>query len=235
MTEVLSISITLRSDTLAGSGEGFGSTIDNDVVFDKKGLPYIPAKRIKGCLKSSACEVLKMFKLSKINYLFEDDEMNKLNENSDFNSVSIIKKIFGSSGNEKGAAIYFSNLNLAESVELVKWFELLGKDDSGNAILKKNDLMDHYTVLRRQTKIDGNGIAEEHTLRTSRVIEKGHVFEGKIEIEENIENAGSLLWLACKNLKKMGTSRNRGFGEIECKLTGVDEININKEFKSLIC
>ena len=44
----MKITIKLLSDALINSGEGFGAIIDSDVVFDDIGLPYIPAKRIKG-------------------------------------------------------------------------------------------------------------------------------------------------------------------------------------------
>lgn len=51
------ISITLLSDTCISDGERYNSYIDNDICYDKYGLPYIPAKRIKGCLRESAMEV----------------------------------------------------------------------------------------------------------------------------------------------------------------------------------
>ena len=50
----MKIFITLRSDLCASSGKGWSATIDNDVCFDEYGLPYIPARRIKGCLKAAA-------------------------------------------------------------------------------------------------------------------------------------------------------------------------------------
>ena len=55
------IKIILKSDTLIGSGEGFGSIIDTDVVFDDLGIPYIPAKRVKGIMLESAEELNEMF------------------------------------------------------------------------------------------------------------------------------------------------------------------------------
>lgn len=45
---VFTFNLELLSDTLIGSGEGWGATIDTDVVFDDFGLPYIPARRVKG-------------------------------------------------------------------------------------------------------------------------------------------------------------------------------------------
>ena len=58
------IQIELLSSTLIGSGSGFGATIDADVMLDECGVPYIPVKRIKGCLKDAAEELLDMFERS---------------------------------------------------------------------------------------------------------------------------------------------------------------------------
>lgn len=41
------IEIQLISDAIIGSGEGFGSLIDTDIVFDGLGVPIIPARRIR--------------------------------------------------------------------------------------------------------------------------------------------------------------------------------------------
>jgi len=67
--------IALKSYTLIGSGEGYGSVIDTDAIFDNYGLPYIPARRIKGLLRESALEISEMnlpqkFETKDINNLF---------------------------------------------------------------------------------------------------------------------------------------------------------------------
>ena len=46
--------IELLSDCLPGSGAGNGSYIDTDCVFDAYGFPFIPSKRIKGCMRETA-------------------------------------------------------------------------------------------------------------------------------------------------------------------------------------
>ncbi|MEF9863935.1 MAG: hypothetical protein RR777_03245, partial [Christensenellaceae bacterium] len=52
------LKITLRSDLCCASGEAFGSSIDNDVCVDAYGLPFLPAKRLKGCLREAARDIL---------------------------------------------------------------------------------------------------------------------------------------------------------------------------------
>ena len=70
---VFKLNLKLLSDTLIGSGEGWGAIIDNDIVFDDFGLPYIPARRVKGCLRESALEVMEMFEQSGISFASRGD------------------------------------------------------------------------------------------------------------------------------------------------------------------
>jgi len=48
------ITITLKSDLCVGSGQGYASYVDIDVCFDKNGVPFIPARRLKGLLRDAA-------------------------------------------------------------------------------------------------------------------------------------------------------------------------------------
>lgn len=48
------IRITLKSDLCAASGDGFSLSIDTDVCSDRYGLPYIPSRRLKGCLREAS-------------------------------------------------------------------------------------------------------------------------------------------------------------------------------------
>ncbi len=48
------LKITLKSDLCAASGDGFSSVIDTDVCSNRNGFPFIPARRLKGCLLEAA-------------------------------------------------------------------------------------------------------------------------------------------------------------------------------------
>jgi CRISPR-associated protein Csx10 len=48
----------LLSDLCPASGDGFAGFVDTDVCFDDLGLPYIPAKRLKGCLRECGLDIL---------------------------------------------------------------------------------------------------------------------------------------------------------------------------------
>ena len=74
------INIELCSDLCPASGAGFGSVIDTDVCYDALGIPYIPSRRLKGCLREAAEDI----------------------------GSSAIKEIFGEAGASTGGSLRFS-------------------------------------------------------------------------------------------------------------------------------
>ena len=46
--------ITLKSDLCAAVGKHYAAMIDLDTALDEYGIPYIPSRRLKGCLKETA-------------------------------------------------------------------------------------------------------------------------------------------------------------------------------------
>lgn len=197
MAKNYTIELTLKSDALIGSGEGYGAIIDSDIVFDDLGIPYIPAKRIKGCLRASADELSEIFRSAKIDYPVK------------------ISKTFGCPGQKQATPVYFSNLVIKEYEKSRKWLEYLTQEYS--AILSKESILSTFTEIRQQTAIDEKeGVADEHSLRTIRVLKKGLTFSGEVLIED--DSVTKSLALACLNLRHLGTKRNRGFGEVEVKL-----------------
>ena len=195
----LFINLKLKSPTLIGSGEGWGSLIDTDIVYDDLGLPSFPARRLKGLLRESALEVMEMFDASESN-LFNKD---------------IIDHLFGTP--QKAGAAAFCNLNLEGYAEAQPWLEWAF--DKYSDLVSTETVIDTLTEIRQQTAIDGStGTAKESSLRTLRLLNKGLSFAGPVD-----GNIGGLeldlLALACANLRHVGSSRNRGLGEVSCLLT----------------
>ena len=56
----MKITIKLLSDLCTASGETHNSMVDTDIVYDEYGIPYIPAKRIKGCIREAALEMMEI-------------------------------------------------------------------------------------------------------------------------------------------------------------------------------
>lgn len=213
----LTIEIDLISPTLTGSGTGFGSVIDSDIVFDETGIPYIPSKRVKGLLRDSAQEMIDALRATKIEWLPSD----------------IINQTFGKPGDEKPAPVYFSDLTVKDYDTVKKWLDYLSQEF--NTYINSHVIMNFFTELRQQTSIDETtGTAEEHSLRTLRLAKKGLTFRGTIDIETNSEDPIKLLFLAAKNLRHMGTKRTRGYGSVRCRLfEGDKEINYLSELEGL--
>lgn len=207
------IELTLNSPTLIGSGEGSGTFIDSDIVFDELGFPYIPSKRLKGCLRDSAIEICEMFQMAGILSF-----INLTSDNTE-NKFKLVTSVFGSKGQKEPASVFFSNLTLKDYDEKNKaWLRYLYI--KFGQIINREAIISTFTEIRQQTAIDKDkGIAKEHSLRTIRVAKKGLVFTGTIDVDfHDITEIEKLLFLACNNLRRFGTKRNRGFGEIGCRL-----------------
>ncbi len=178
--------IKLRSDTLIGSAEGYGNIIDTDIVYDEIGIPYIPSKRIKGILLDSAIELNEML-----------------------NDVIEIKSIFGETGTIQGN-MKIGNFFIKDYAETKEWLKYL---KTKSILINKNNVLKYFTNVRNSTAIDKKtGLAQEHSLRTERVLNKNNIFLGEVEIHPDFANQ---LALICQNIKRIGTKRTRGLGEVE--------------------
>lgn len=187
------IKIEFLSDVLVGSGESLGAIIDTDSVFDDIGLPYIPSKRIKGILLESAQMLNAM--LEQFNYNIPIDE------------------IFGKPGIKEGD-LKIDNFYFDDYENIYNWLKYLSIQYS--PIINKQRIVEQLTSLRNSTAIDEKlQIAKKHSLRKERVINKQLSFIGAVEFNECYEN---YLAIICQNVRRIGTKRNRGLGEIEIML-----------------
>lgn len=211
----LKIELKFLSDALISSGNGFGAIVDSDIVFDEYGLPFIPAKRIKGCLRES---------FEQIDHYFKEILKNNKSETGAFlEKYGRLEKevCFGNEGQTSETGVYFSSLKLKESDSIQPWIEYLSNNDNKfSNLFGKNQILDHFTYYRMQTKINPeNQAAEDTSLRTSRVLAKSesNTFEGSITIsnKDKVESIKRTLVIAARNLKHIGLMRNRGFGNVE--------------------
>lgn len=206
----LTLKITLNSDSLIASGEGYGSVIDSDIVFDELGIPYIPAKRIKGCLRDSLQEIADIF------------------QNSNIDKELTLDKLFGNNKKSLNSSANFSNLKIKDYENNLKWLSYIQNEFS--EYVSSSIVTSFFTDIRQQTCIDDDGVSKDHSLRTSRVLKKELEFEGKIEITSDDKVILDSLLLACINLRRIGSNRTRGFGEISCELYDDKGNELNKNF-----
>lgn len=89
------ITIRLKSDLCTATGYSHGGVINSDVSYDMYGLPYIPARRLKGCLRENA---------------------EFLRDNSDLISENDVFQLFGRPGEDKTSGILVHNAYLLLSL-----------------------------------------------------------------------------------------------------------------------
>lgn len=191
------IKIKLLSDMCVSDGGVYNSSLDTEVCFDRYGIPYIPAKRIKGCLRECGVEL------------------------NDWGKDIDIKAIFGDKGEYANAgALRLGNAYPDNRKSLID--EIV----SGNApvIYHQRNVLDMFSYIRTQTSIDyETGVASEGSLRTMRVIKKGLAFTAEAELDERY---ATQLKMCTDILTHMGISRTRGFGEVALELEKCDEEQI---------
>ncbi len=193
----MKLKIQLLSDMNIATGEGRAGNIDSDVYFDQYGLPFIPAKRIKGILRDTA--------------IFVNNLLNKLNKNK-----LNINYLFGESG-KKPSNLIISNAmieNYEENVEYLKY--ILNKKSSDNErLISIENIIDYFTIIRINTAINEKGSAKDRSLRTIRVLRKDIVFESEIYIPENTID---LFAIVVETVEYMGSNKTNGLGRVKCWL-----------------
>ncbi len=205
----MKIEIETKSAVLLGSGEGRGSLVDADIIFDDYGLPYFPARRLKGLLRESALEIVEMLTLCGAGSLLP--------------KVSV-ETVFGTGSNE--AVVKFYDLKILDYATVSAW--LRWAFDKYSDLFSAEMVLQTMTEIRYQTAIDRQGLARENSLRSSRVLCSPQTFTGQVYLESSCNEAIPLLALACANLKHVGSQRNRGLGKVRaCLWEG--EVNLTSQ------
>lgn len=202
--KTVNVKLTLLSDALIASGEGSGAIIDSDILFDDVGLPFIPGRRFKGCLREAAREVQVMLNQSGLKTLSEQ---------------FFLEEVFGTPGLAEVPQVSFSGLHPEQYEENKAWLTYLN--------LRSEDVLDTLASLRYQIAIEDQdskyqGVTKDHSLRTIRVLNQGFCFKGQITLnhESDFERLLPTLLLACQQLEDVGigAKRKRGLGHVTCEL-----------------
>ena len=191
--------IELLSDLCVADGSGYNSSVDVDVCQDAYGLPYIPAKRLKGCLRECAQEL------------------------NDWGEEIPIKSLFGDEGNKRGACC-IRNAYLEDRDDYLR--EIIGGKEY--ALCHPQNILKNFTYIRNQTAMDyETGTAKKQSLRSMRVVQKGLVFVADVEWDdkESLESNKAHLQDCCAVLKHIGLSRTRGFGNVKVSMEERKPVN----------
>lgn len=194
--------ITLKSDLCLGTGYSYAGIIDSDICYDAYGIPYIAAKRMKGCLREAA-ELIG----------FSEEERNQ---------------IFGKGGEDGINGICIENGYIEDYAYILSDCQKLEQDQ--RKFITTQRILAQFTTAKAQTKINNCGAAEDNTLRFVRTLNHysplkpnqemrfyatvtlpGNLSEEKAkEISEKIEKI-------VKALRNIGMNRNRGLGSVRCE------------------
>jgi len=195
----IAVEIEAESPLHLNSGRA-NVNIDSDIVHDAFGIPYFPAKRLRGLLYESAVELWEMME----------------GTNKEFSS-QLIEELFNRTENSP-VQMMIHDFYLAAGADYQKmadgWAYLSEKYPE---IITQESVLKQYTSTRFRTRIDPEtGTAADMSLRNVRVLDAGTKFYGKIELLGANEQHRALLELALCNLTRAGMNRNRGLGHIRC-------------------
>ncbi len=209
----IELNVTAMSPIHLSSGQA-DVNVDADVIHDRYGMPYFPGRRFKGLLYESALEVREMAQRSRYDKLLKAD----------------IDVLFHHDTDEGDVRLIVPNLYLTDAEEYATlcnaWAELQNKYAS---LITPQDVLREYTSIRYQTRLV-DGVAAKGSLHNMRVVDDGTVFKGILELRgEDASNYLFPLAAAVRNLKVAGLKRNRGFGNIECRMKLLDGSNRTEE------
>lgn len=192
----MKLKIELKSDLCTYAGESFNSQVDLEVVHDECGFPYIPAKRIKGCLREAALELMDFGVISKEEYI----------------------SVFGKGG-KSSSRFSIGNAYLIRYKEMREDLQKNGDKQ----LTHPQNVLNLYTYTRTQTAMTVNGVADESSLRTIRVVKRGVVFESEIILDNGSEEIWKVLDKAAGQVKHIGLGRTRGLGQVELVLESLND------------
>ena len=196
----MKVEILAKSPLHLGSGKA-DVVLDAEVVHDKYGLPYFPAKRLKGLLYESALE------------------MAEISQEQWF-TINDVNALFGHNA-DTATGIILDNFYLPNYAKIYDDWQYLSS--KYKALFTREAVLTEYTSIRYQTSIDkATGTTVDGSLHNMRVVNEGTAFVGEIYLSEDTDLNRKILAYALKNLRFAGAKRNRGCGQIECNIIPED-------------
>lgn len=200
--KTLKVAIELLSPLHLGSAKA-DVVIDSEAVHDQYGMPFFPAKRLKGLLYESALEMAEFAA--------------ELPENESWFTIEQVKELFGEI-NSYESGFSMNNFTLADYEDKCNdWSYLNARYPN---IFGREEVWQTYSNVRYSTAISDKGVALHSSLRNMRVVDEGCIFYGKIRLKDSNETNRKIIEYALLNLRYVGAKRNRGFGEVKCYIVG---------------
>lgn len=207
------IHITLYSDFCSGNGYSYYGTIDSEAEHDTFGLPFIPARRLKGCLRECA-------RLLRDSRLWEE-------------STDPLNYLFGVSGDDSTKGIKIENAYISGYEQIKVGLKLIQENKEIKKYISPDEVLDLFSDVKAQTKME-NGVADDNSLRFTRIIHQFSPFdkENRLEFIAKVEypdGQEDKLKQICKALRHIGMNRNRGLGCVKCEFKAEDKAADTKD------
>ena len=204
MTPDLQLHIKLKSDATFGRGEGTPGEVDTEVEYDAFGLPFFGGRALKGALVQECADLL--YALGQC----EGDRWWKAAET-----------LFGRPGStsDTAGALVVGDAQLPERLRQAVASAVT------NAGLLPHQVLASLTSVRRQTANDvQTGAPLDKTLRAMRVVLRETDFLANLRFRMQVNDDCLAFLAACTAaLRRLGTGRSRGRGEVECWLTDAED------------
>lgn len=189
----------LYSAATFGRGDGVAGLVDQEVEYDASGLPFLRGRALKGLLAEECANILFALEVQ--------------GRSAGWDTVA--QRLFGSPGSTDAeiGLLRVGDGRLPEPLLTAVKAAVAQKD------LRAEEVLASLTAIRRQTSMNEEGAPEKGSLRSTRVILPGTVFEAALEFGEPPDERTLGLLAACVLAwRRAGTGRNRGRGRLQANL-----------------
>lgn len=204
----LMLEFTLKSDATFGRGDGVAGLVDEEVQHDEYGLPFLNGRTLKGLLVEECADIL--FAITRA----------QPNQRERWERAA--QGLFGNHGSraEEMARMRVGDAHLPDDLR-----DAVAKDFRDNDKLKRFDMLEALTTIRRQTAMDPQtGAPLENTLRSSRVILRETIFQARLDFSDQPTQDELALIAACvKAFHHAGSGKTRGRGQLDATLVAQEQ------------
>lgn len=202
------IRLELESDATFGRGSGIPGLIDQEIVLDRYGRPYLHGRTLKGLLSEVCSEILYGLRAG------AQDLSSSWMEAAD--------QLFG----QPGSTLKTQGKMRVGHARLPHGLRIAIQKAVGSGAWTPDEVTAALTTVRQQTALEVGGAPDPHTLRAARVILRRTVFYADLHLPDDPTERQKGLMAACvKGLRRAGLARNRGRGRLTASI--VDDAGKN--------
>jgi hypothetical protein len=202
----MELHLTLKTDATFGRGDGVAGLVDEEVEYDAAtGLPYVRGRTVRGLLVEECANIL--FALGPRAALLTDTA----------------RELFGAAG----STLQADGILRVGAAQLPQNLRDAVEADIAAERLTPTEVLESLTAIRRQTSVDETtGAPEKGSLRSVRVLLRATELIAPLEFirpPTDVTKAQALLAACVLALRRGGTGRNRGRGQLTAYVDSVEQ------------